>query len=87
MSTWPPPSWGLILLKTAEMRRSLPLLCLSLLLVAQHSASLPQLSQFSTLQNRFEGFDFTQLVSDLKDQVRPKVDEVGGIEENHVKSQ
>ena len=70
----PDPSRGLILLKTAEMRSSL--FSLSLLLVAQHSASLPQLSQFSTLQNRFEGFDFTQLVSDLKDQVRPKVDEV-----------
>ena len=67
----PHPQGGLTLLKTAKMERSLPLL--TILLVAQPSAPLPQ---FSTLQNRFEGFDFNQLVSDLKDQVRPKVDEV-----------
>ena len=79
----PDPSRGLILLKTAEMRSSL--FSLSLFLLAQRSNSLPQLSQFSTLQNRFEGFDFTQLVSDLKDQVRPKVDEVRGILRDHVK--
>merc|ERR1711983_761211 len=55
------------------MRSSLPLLVPSLLLVIQPSAPAPQ---FSTLQNRFEGFNFNQLVSDLREQVRPKVDEV-----------
>ena len=49
------------------------LLVPSLLLVIQPSAPAPQ---FSTLQNRFEGFNFNQLVSDLREQVRPKVDEV-----------
>merc|ERR1712242_608897 len=51
----------------ATMRGLLPLVTLSLVTPAP---------QFSTLQNRFEGFDFSQLVSDLKDQVKPKVDAV-----------
>ena len=55
------------------MRSSLPLLVSSLLLLVQPSSPAPQ---FSTLQNRFEGFNFNQLVSDLREQVRPKVDEV-----------
>ena len=61
---------GLICTQPATMRGLLPLVTLSLVTPAP---------QFSTLQNRFEGFDFSQLVSDLKDQVKPKVDAVNTI--------